>query len=76
MIPSRMIDFIFFIIIRFLSFKKKNQLFFFSSETFSMNNLRTRFFILSFGDPHGLECGQRRKDRSSDPDGIFSIKLI
>lgn len=32
------------------------------SEAFSMDNADTGFLILGFGDPHGVEGGERGED--------------
>jgi len=38
-----------------------------------VDNRRTRFIIFFFGDPHIFESGKRSKDRSTNPDGVFSL---
>jgi len=43
-------------------------------EAFSVNNGWARFVIFVLGDPHILECGQGRKNTSSNPDGVFSFR--
>merc|ERR1719321_1825137 len=43
-------------------------------EAFSVNNSWARFIIFVLGDPHILECGQGRKNTSSNPDGVFSFR--
>lgn len=38
-----------------------------------MDDGRSRLIVLLLGDPHLLEGGQGSKDRSSDPDRVFSL---
>ena len=42
-------------------------------ETFSMNDGWARLVVFLFADPHLLEGGQRGKDRTTDPDGVFPL---
>ena len=45
-----------------------------SLETFSVNNARSRFVVLLFGDPHLLEGGEGGQDGATDPDGVFPLR--
>ena len=45
----------------------------FWSETFSMDNWGTIFFIVFFGNPHGGESWEMGENSSSNPDGVFSF---
>jgi len=38
-----------------------------------VNDARTGFVVLLFGDPHLLEGGQGGQDGTTDPYGIFSL---
>jgi len=42
-------------------------------EALSVDNGWSRLVILLLGDPHLLEGGERSKNRSSDPDRVFSL---
>merc|ERR1711874_839959 len=43
-------------------------------EAFAVNNAWARFFVFLFGDPHGLESGQRSKDGATDPYRVFTLR--
>lgn len=64
----------FFLILYIILFWFCGLILFRFSETFSVDDLRTRFFVLSLGDPHSLESRQRWENRSTDPDGVFSFR--
>ena len=38
-----------------------------------MNDGWARLVVFLFADPHLLEGGQRGKDRTTDPDGVFPL---
>merc|ERR1712072_1264064 len=40
----------------------------------SVDNGWSRLIILVLGDPHFLEGGERGQDRSSNPDGVFTLR--
>merc|ERR1719354_337040 len=42
-------------------------------EAFPVDNAGARLVIFLLGDPHLLEGGERSKDGSSDPDGVFPL---
>merc|ERR1712062_432337 len=42
-------------------------------EAFSVDNGWARFVVFLLGDPHLLEGGERSRDGSSDPDGVFPL---
>merc|ERR1711941_85431 len=42
-------------------------------EALSVDDGRTRFVIFFLGDPHLLESGEGSKDRSTNPDRVFSL---
>ena len=39
-----------------------------------MDNGRSSFVVFVFGDPHLLKGGQRSKDGTTDPDGVFTLR--
>ena len=39
-----------------------------------MDDGRTRFVVLGLGDPHGLEGRERRQNRTTNPDGVTSLR--
>jgi hypothetical protein len=39
-----------------------------------VDNGRTAFVVFLFGDPHLLEGGEGSKDRSTDPDRVFTLR--
>merc|ERR1719430_236764 len=39
-----------------------------------MDDAWARFIVLFFGDPHALESGEGRKDRTTDPYGVFTLR--
>jgi len=39
-----------------------------------VDNGRAGLIVLLFADPHLLECGQRGKDGSADPDGVLPLR--
>jgi len=39
-----------------------------------VNDGRPGLVVLLLADPHLLECGQRREDRSADPHGILALR--
>ena len=43
-------------------------------EALSVDDGRTGLVIFLLAYPHLLECGQRGKDRSADPDGILPLR--
>jgi len=45
-----------------------------SLEALSVDDGWSRLIVLFLGDPHLLEGGKRRQDRSSDPDRVFSLR--
>jgi hypothetical protein len=56
------------LIFRNLGAKRKNNL-----EAFSVDDGWSRFVIFLFRNPHLLESGKRGKNRTTNPDGIFSL---
>jgi hypothetical protein len=42
-------------------------------EAFSVDNGWSCFVVFLLGDPHSLEGGERSKDRTTDPDGVFTF---
>jgi hypothetical protein len=43
-------------------------------EALAVNNGGSRLVVLFLGDPHGLEGGEGSEDRSSDPDGVLTLR--
>ena len=43
-------------------------------EAFPVNNGWAALIVFLLGDPHLLEGGEGRQDRSSNPDGVFPLR--
>ena len=57
-----------------LSFSEKSFDWSTCLKAFAVDDGWTRFVVFLFRDPHLLEGGQRRQDRTSDPDGVFALR--
>lgn len=43
-------------------------------EALAVDDRRTALVVLLLGDPHLLEGRQRSQDRTTDPDGVLSLR--